>query len=208
MSVERMVQKEIQTMKRIGRNIKHKKGIRGYVGSMYDANRGKSEKQLKKMYDGEMVVYNMEQVLSYKEFKELSEDLQKLHLRAWRTRYSNKDIAKGMGISLSLVVKAIRDLGLSGERKPRIKSVKENVTLNQEDVVQEEAIPTAPIIEEISEEIAPVELAPVYELKKLTFVMTLDRTISGDKLAVQLRAIADFIEREENCIVDMTIRCE
>ena len=97
--IQKSIREDIRDMKRIGRNIKYQKGKRGYVGVMYDANKGMSEKKIKSLYDGEVVSYNMEKIMHKDEFKYLNKDVQKLHLEAWRTRYTNSEIAEQMGLS-------------------------------------------------------------------------------------------------------------
>ena len=56
--IQSSIKEDIKTMKRIGRNIKHMKGKRGYVGIMYDPNRGLSEKKIQEKYGcNKVVVY-------------------------------------------------------------------------------------------------------------------------------------------------------
>ena len=72
--IQKSMREDIRNMKRIGNNIKHMKGKRGIVGTMYDPNRGLTEKQIKKKYEtGEVKVYNMEKILHKDEFKYLAD---------------------------------------------------------------------------------------------------------------------------------------
>lgn len=212
--IQKLIREDIRDMKRIGRNIKYQKGKRGYVGVMYDANKGMSEKKIKKMYDGEVVVYNMEQVMNIKDFKFLADDVKVLHLEAWRTRFSNKEIAEQMGIANSTFCNMLTKLGVTGSEKGRKKIIKRKDNLNIEDVKGGKVGKPRKKCEIEKSQKGEVELGKIIELENnindlsdnIKSVITLKETTKGEKISNRLQAIAMLVNDDEEYTIELVIK--
>ena len=228
--IQQSINEDIRGMKRIARNIKHMKGKRGYVGVMYDSNRGMTEKQIKEKYDGKVVSYNMEKIMHKDEFKFLSDDMKKLHLESWRTRFSNQEIAKQLGMGNSTLANMMTRLGVTGEGKR--KPIKRNtphgdieITQNgkigtpkpkNESTVKKVAITTPQSTQETPKkatkekvEVSKVEDSqPIKEIPSMVnmkSLISLKEKISGEKLATRLNAIATLVNDDEEYTIELLI---
>ena len=94
-----------------GKGVKH--GISGALRTSYYFMKPKERKQL----NGEVKVFNMNEILSKEEFYSMDEETQKMLLTRWREVYQNKDILSEMGISSNTLSKLLRDLEIPS--KPR-----------------------------------------------------------------------------------------
>lgn len=210
--IHKSMVEDIRTMKRIGRNIKYQKGKRGLIGVMYDSNKGLSEKKIKSLYDGEVVSYNMEKIMHKDEFKYLNKDVQKLHLEAWRTRYSNSEIAEQMGYGYSTLCAICNRLGITGDGKQRPKIKRK---AKDENIVHVEGgkigipKPQQPTVKESEEVGKVIELDKGIidtSHEKLASLVTLNETVKGEKLATRLQAIAMLINDEEEYTIELIIK--
>lgn len=217
--IQSSMKEDIKTMKRIGRSIKHMKGKRGYVRVMYDPNRGLSEKKIQEKYGcNKVVVYNMEKVMNKNEFKYLSEDMKRLHLEAWRTRYTNGEIAEQMGMALPTFYNMIRRLGIvtEGKKKAPIRR-KDNLNIESTSngkigTPKPKEKDTKEVEEEVkAEEVKVIDLGKIntpQEQEKECYksFITLNETTHGDKIARRLGAIAELVDDEEEYIIELTIK--
>lgn len=215
--IYKSMREDIQDMKRIGRNIKHMKGKRGHVGVMYDPNRGMSEKKIKQLYDGEVVTYNMEQVMNINEFKFLAEDVKKMHLESWRTRYTNGEIAEQMGIANSTFSNMLTKLGVTGQgkRKQRLSRSKDdlNITRTQNGTIgtprskQSKKEENLKGVEEVGK-VIPLDNDKICNqgVENCKSFVTLNETTQGDKIAKRLHAIAELVDDKEEYVIEMVIK--
>lgn len=213
--IHKSIHEDIRDMKRIGRNIKHMKGKRGHVGVMHDPNRGLSEKKIKKLYDGETVVYNMEKIMHKDEFKYLSEDVKILHLKAWRTRYSNREIADEMGMGFSTFCTMLSRLGITDKnnKKPKIVRKKDDLNItktnggtigvpkSKEKDTQEEPIKEVVEVKKVID----IESFKDEQEKYKTF-LALNETTQGEKMSARLKAIAELVNDEEDYTIELVIK--
>lgn len=213
--IHKSIREDIRDMKRIGRNIKHMKGKRGHVGVMYDPNRGLSEKRIKEKYDSKVVVYNMEKIMHKNEFKYLSDDIKILHLKSWRTRYSNKEIADEMGMAFSTFCTMLSRLGITDKnnKKPKITRKKDDLGITK----TKGGMIGVPKSKEKDTQGEPKK--EVEEVKKginldsfkndqedyKTF-LSLNETTQGTKISSRLKAIAELVNDEEEYIVEVIIK--
>ena len=222
--IQSSIKEDIKTMKRIGRNIKHMKGKRGYVGIMYDPNRGLSEKKIQEKYGcNKVVVYNMEKIMDKNEFKYLTDDMKRLHLEAWRTRHTNGEIAEQMGIALPTFYNMIRRLGIvtEGKKKTPIRR-KDNLNIESTSngkigTPKPKEKDTKEVEEEVkAEEVKVIDLGKIntpQEQEKECYksFITLNETTHGDKIARRLGAIAELEDiqvwsDEEEYFIELSIK--
>ncbi len=216
--IQSSIKEDIRTMKRIGRNIKYMKGKRGYVGVMYDPNRGLSEKKIQEKYGcNKVVVYNMKKVMNKNEFKYLSDDMKKLHLESWRTRYTNKEIAEQMGMGLSTFCNMLTRLEVSGRDSRRKSPIRRKDNLNIESThngkigVPNSKEKDSKGQEEEVEEVKVIDLGQIntpQEQEKACYktFIALNETTQGDKIAKRLGAIAELVDDEEEYIIELSIK--
>ena len=211
--IQKSMSEDIRDMKRIGRNIKHMKGKRGYVGVMYDPNRGLSEKKIKKLYDGEVVTYNMEKVMHKDEFKYLSVDMKKLHLESWRTRYTNSEIAEQMGMANSTFANMLTRLGVSGNGKRKRRVVRKddlNITSTDNGKIGTPKPKQEDLkgVEEVGKiiDLGNNNVAQEQETVHYKSFMTLNETIQGEKVAKRLHAIAELVNDNEEYSIELVIK--
>lgn len=198
-NIERMMQEDIRMMKRIGRNIKHQKGKRGLGTGNFNPLRGMSQREIAKKH-GKVKVYDMSKILAYKEFKQLDESMKKLHMDAWRMRFTNEEIIKGMGVSPATFYKTCNKLGVvmnkrSNNIPPRAKkdSNKDTVDTVVEPVVA--PVPTPQIVKPIQ------PTAPEHST-----IVSLDGTYKGSDLHNKLQGLAMFLNDETEYIIKIEVK--
>ena len=62
-----------------------------------------------------------------------------------------------------------------------------------------------PVKEEVVEQSATVTPMEEISTKKVSALLTLDETVSGEKLAARLRAIAELVNDDETYTINMTL---
>ena len=212
--IQKSMREDIRNMKRIGNNIKHMKGKRGIVGTMYDSNRGLTEKQIKKKYEtGEVKVYNMEKILHKDEFKYLADDMKKLHLEAWRKKHSMQEIAKQMDIGYSTLYSMSKRLGVTdtNNKGKIIRATGGEVNVIRTDGGQigmakpkqdsKVNTTTEPTKEEKVEKVVKV-----IKEESIKSVVSLNESLEGTKLASRLYAIAMLVNDSEEYAIEMSIK--
>ena len=219
--IQRSMREDIRNMKRIGNNIKHMKGKRGIVGTMYDTNRGLTEKQIKKKYEtGEVKVYNMEKILHKDEFKYLADDIKKLYIETWRQKYSMQEIAKQMDIGYSTLYSMSKRLGVTDGNKGKIiKATGDKVNVvrtggGQIGMVQpkkdtEKTVVATPVQEQKVETtvatVPTVSTVPTVPTETVKTAINLNETLEGTKLASRLYALAILVNDSEEYTVNLSI---
>lgn len=111
--IEKAFMEEIREKKRIGVNIFSRVATRKGGGNQalktpYYFMSRKERKEL----NGEVIVYNMNNILPYNEFKQKSPKEQKELMEYWRKTYKTKDIMNEMGISRNSFYKILNELGI------------------------------------------------------------------------------------------------
>lgn len=208
-SIEKMLRDDIRTMKRIGSNVRHQKGKRGLGTGNFNPLRGMTQKQIAKLH-GETRVYDMTKILPMVEFKKLDDAMQKLHLEAWRARFETGEIIEKMGIAQPTYYKYCKRLGVTGNGVPRKKysrKAKEKNGSNIGEVIEFNTSSTLAQQNEVVEQeiketnksvaVGKNEETTVEPPKQVVSLLTLDETVSGEKLAARLRAIAEFVNDDE-----------
>jgi hypothetical protein len=118
-NIERMLQEDIRDKRRTGNGVysKRGKGVKhGISGALRTSYYFMTSKERKKL-NGEVKVFNMNEILSKEEFFSMDEDTQKMLLTNWRETYQNVDILKAMGISSNTLSKLLKELNVPS--KPR-----------------------------------------------------------------------------------------
>lgn len=211
-NIERMMKQDIKTMKRIGRNIKHQKGKRGLGTGNFNPLRGMTQKQIAKLH-GETKVYDMSKILYRTDFNKLDDTMKKLYLESWRARFSTEEILQGLGVSSATYYKYCNKYGVTGADLPRKKYSRKTKEQGDESVVTIIDLKSGEEVTEPAQEVQPVEMAqemivPVEQpapQKKVSALLTLDETVSGEKLATRLRAIAELVNDNEMYTINMTL---
>lgn len=133
-NIEKMFQEEIRDKKRIGSNIfsrvsTRKGGSNQALRTPYLYMTAKEKRKL----NGEVRSFNMNDIISYNEFSELSPKEQTDLMTHWRNIYTGTKIQQGMGISRSLFYRIIDKLNLpKSDRFP--KSSKAKVLLSDDEM--------------------------------------------------------------------------
>lgn len=211
-SIERMMKQDIKAMKRIGRNIKYQKGKRGLGTGNFNPLRGMTQKQISKLH-GETKVYDMSKILHRTDFNKLDDTMKKLYLESWRARFSTEEILQGLGVSSATYYKYCNKYGVTGADLPRKKYSRKTKEQGDESVVTIIDLKSGEEVTEPAQEVQPVEMAqemivPVEQpapQKKVSALLTLDETVSGEKLATRLRAIAELVNDNEMYTINMTL---
>ena len=198
-NIERMMQEDIKTMKRIGRNIKHQKGKRGLGTGNFNPLRGMSQREIAKKH-GKVKVYDMTKILTKEEFKQLDDSMKKLHMDSWRMRFTNDEIIKGMGVSPATFYKTCNKLGIvmnkrSNNIPPRAKKDSNKDTV---DTVVEPVVVPAPT-PQIVKPIQPT--APEHST-----IVSLDGTYKGSDLHNKLQGLAMFLNDETEYIIKIEVK--
>lgn len=198
-NIERMMQEDIKTMKRIGRNIKHQKGKRGLGTGNFNPLRGMSQREIAKKH-GKVKVYDMTKILTKEEFKQLDDSMKKLHMDSWRMRFTNDEIIKGMGVSSATFYKTCNKLGIvmnkrSNNIPPRAKKDSNKDTV---DTVVEPVVVPAPT-PQIVKPIQPT--APEHST-----IVSLDGTYKGSDLHNKLQGLAMFLNDETEYIIKIEVK--
>ena len=106
--VSRIFDMEVREKKRIGSNIFKRVSTRK-GGSNMSTMRVPSQKE-QRLLSGEMEVFNLNEIISYSELLKKSESDQKLLLKHWREKYSNKEIYQRMGIDSNRLYRLLKKL--------------------------------------------------------------------------------------------------
>lgn len=197
-NIERIMQEDIKTMKRIGRNIKHQKGKRGLGTGNFNPLRGMSQREIAKKH-GKVKVYDMTRILTSEEFKQLDKDMQKLHMESWRMRFSNEEIMQGMGVAQATFYKTCKRLGVTMDKKRGVKKTSKVKKQPKKDVVEVNPTPTTPPtpqVAQLSETTSP-------ELKTL---VSLDGVYKGSDLHNKLQGLAMFLNDETEYIIKIEVK--
>ena len=215
-SIERMMKQDIKAMKRIGRNIKYQKGKRGLGTGNFNPLRGMTQKQISKLH-GETKVYDMSKILHRTDFNKLDDTMKKLYLESWRARLSTEEILQGLGVSSATYYKYCNKYGVTGADLPRKKysrktkeqgdeSVATIIDLQSGEEVVEQVQDTAQEAQFVgtTQEMTIHVEQPILQ-KKVSALLTLDETASGEKLATRLRAIAELVNDDEMYTINMTL---
>lgn len=220
-NVERLIREEVQTKKRIGRNIKHRKGIKGLGTGYFNPLKGMTQKDIEKLH-GETRTYIMTEILPKKELLKLDKDMQKLYMEQWRSMYSLAEIRRGMKITGKTYYELCRELGLGN--KPRVskkapteeqnKEIEPVIEIVEGEIVEEtdssstsdqveptelEEVVVAPVMESVAEHVAvsdsPTPLRETSDIKEVSTPqtkMSIAFSGAGDKLEL-LRKIQGAI---------------
>lgn len=116
MDIERLFKQEVRDKKRIGSSI----------FSRVSTRRGGSSRELRTPYlymsrkerkqlNGEVKVYNMNDILDYEEFKSRDEDEQRNLMLHWRENFKSQDIQDKLGVSRTVFYKIIDRLNIPKE---------------------------------------------------------------------------------------------
>lgn len=98
--IERLLNEEIRDKKRTGNGIHSKTGSRGYVGKMmFPTDLMNSKQKRNYQRSGEVVSWNMKEVLPKLEFEAYEDEQKKEMLIAWRANYPNRQIWERMGLT-------------------------------------------------------------------------------------------------------------
>ena len=122
--VSRIFDMEVREKKRIGSNIFKRVSTRK-GGSNMSTMRVPSQKE-QRLLSGEMEVFNLNEIISYSELLKKSESDQKLLLKHWREKYSNKEIYQRMGIDSNRLYRLLKKLEIiipNNGKKYNIKKV-------------------------------------------------------------------------------------
>lgn len=211
-SIERMMKQDIKAMKRIGRNIKYQKGKRGLGTGNFNPLRGMTQKQISKLH-GETKVYDMSKILHRTDFNKLDDTMKKLYLESWRARFSTEEILQGLGVSSATYYKYCNKYGVTGADLPRKKYSRKTKEQGDESVATIIDLKSGEEVTEPVQEVQPVEIAQEMIVsveqpapqKKVSALLTLDETVSGEKLATRLRAIAELVNDNEMYTINMTL---
>lgn len=211
-SIERMMKQDIKAMKRIGRNIKYQKGKRGLGTGNFNPLRGMTQKQISRLH-GETKVYDMSKILHRTDFNKLDDTMKKLYLESWRARFSTEEILQGLGVSSATYYKYCNKYGVTGADLPRKKYSRKTKEQGDESVATIIDLKSGEEVTEPAQEVQPVEMAQEMIVsveqpapqKKVSALLTLDETVSGEKLATRLRAIAELVNDDEMYTINMTL---
>ena len=106
--VSRIFNMEVREKKRIGSNIFKRVSTRK-GGSNMSTMRVPTQKE-QRLLSGEMEVFNLNEIIPYDELLKKSESDQKLLLKHWREKYSNKEIYQGMGVDSNRLYRLLKKL--------------------------------------------------------------------------------------------------
>lgn len=114
MNIKRLYEEEIREKKKIGRNIfsrsaTRKGGVKQPLRTPYLYMNNKERKKL----NGDVEVFNMNDIISYHELKKRPKEEQKMLLENWRSRYKADKIIEEMDISHNTYYKLVNKLGIS-----------------------------------------------------------------------------------------------
>lgn len=190
MDIEKMFHADIREKKRTASGIFHKKGIRGYVGTMRtpsDILRGKEKRAYRK--NGKVEKWNMyDLIISKEEFIEKDLETQKAMMSKWRENYTNKEIMSGMGTSTGGLHSIINSLDLPKKKRVRQATTKAKPKKAQQEKVlpiQEETPPQQILINGLHVEWSGV-YAPVQIQKMLDKISVIVEDDEKKKYKVQI----------------------
>lgn len=205
-NIERMMQEDIKTMKRIGRNIKHQKGKRGLGTGNFNPLRGMSQREIAKKH-GKVKVYDMTKILTKEEFKQLDDSMKKLHMDSWRMRFTNDEIIKGMGVSPATFYKTCNKLGVvmdrrSNNKPPKAKKESKKDTVTTVEAVKAEAVKAVPTTTPTPQVVEPTK--PTTPEPKT--IISLDGAYKGSDLHNKLQGLAMFLNDETQYIIKIEVK--
>lgn len=205
-NIERMMQEDIKTMKRIGRNIKHQKGKRGLGTGNFNPLRGMSQREIAKKH-GKVKVYDMTKILTKEEFKQLDDSMKKLHMDSWRMRFTNDEIIKGMGVSPATFYKTCNKLGVvmdrrSNNKPPKAKKESKKDTVTTVEAVKAEAVKAVPTTTPTPQVVEPTK--PTTPEPKT--IISLDGAYKGSDLHNKLQGLAMFLNDETEYIIKIEVK--
>jgi hypothetical protein len=122
-NIEKVFNEDIKEKRIVASGVYSKTGKRGYVGKMLfpsDLMNRKEKYQYRKA--GKVVVYNMyDTIMTYEEFKNLSEEEQKKALIEYRKRFTNKQITNTWGIGEYKIYEIMERLDVPRSRRGKRK---------------------------------------------------------------------------------------
>ncbi|MFJ8247269.1 hypothetical protein [Peribacillus asahii] len=133
-SIQKIFNDEVRQKKRIGSNIfsrasTRKGGSKQALRTPYFYMSQKERKQL----NGEVVVFNMNDILDYSIFKEKEPSEQKKLMEYWREKYKIGDIQDKLGISHNTFYKILDRLDIARDRRTNSKKI-DRITLGDEEL--------------------------------------------------------------------------
>lgn len=115
--IEKIFYSDIRDKKRIGNNIFKRVSTRK-GGSNMSSMRVPTPKQQRE-WSGQVMTFNLNDIIPIKEFESKSQEDQKLLLEHWRTIYKTNEIVEGMGTNKNVFYRLINRLGIKkAERRP------------------------------------------------------------------------------------------
>lgn len=115
-NIENLFRDEVREKKKIASNIFSRRSTRkgGSNQALKTPYLYMSNKERKKL-NGEVMVYKMNNLMSYNEFAQQDESVQKSLMEHWRDNFKTADIKKALGVSPNKFYKIIDQLGLEKE---------------------------------------------------------------------------------------------
>lgn len=200
-NIERMMQEDIKTMKRIGRNIKHQKGKRGLGTGNFNPLRGMSQREIAKKH-GKVKVYDMTKILTKEEFKQLDDSMKKLHMDSWRMRFTNDEIIKGMGVSPATFYRTCNKLGVVMDKRNNNRPPKAKKETKKDTVTTVETVKAEPITIPTPQFIEPTKTTtPEHKT-----IVSLDGVYKGSDLHNKLQGLAMFLNDETDYIIKIEVK--
>ena len=118
--IEKLFTQEIRDKKKAGSGSFHKRGkgmrngIKGVMKTQRDMLKGKAKKEYEK--PGELIVFNLKDIISREEFFKKSEAEQKQLLQVWRENYQNDVICSKSGIKKGEYYDLVKKYGLKSHK--------------------------------------------------------------------------------------------
>ena len=211
--IEKLFYQDVREKKRIGTNIfKRVSTRRG--GTNMASMRVPSQKQMRE-WSGQVMTYNLKEVLPIEEFQKLSDDDKKMYLEFWRKEYKTADIIEMMGTNKNVFYRMLKALGikkadrrpvkyadLMGENDTKTKYKGKVDNTLKTDVIEE--------IKPIDEEPKKVELEHTVNIAMLSdknenaFEFSLKGTYNSETLVRRLEILISEIENAEEKL-DITL---
>lgn len=189
---ERLFLEEVREKKKTASGVHHKTGKRGYVGKMlFPTDLMSRKEKYNHRKAGKVVTTNIYDLfLSLDEFKQLDEFEQRNRLAYLRSKHSNKDIMKEMGMNNANYYKLVNDLGLptaprSGGKEKRKAIAKKTIAIETQPAPA--ATSTATQIE------AP---APIQEVIINGLHLVYNGTFEPEMIVKQMLKFAALLEDE------------
>jgi hypothetical protein len=196
---EQVFMQDVREKKRAASGVHSKTGSRGYVGKMLFPTDFMSRKE-KYNYRkaGKCVTTNLyDNILSIDEFNNMETHEQRNWMAYWRTKYSNKEIQKEMGVNNSKYYSIVGQLGLpkaersprSNAAKPRKAAIKVTAVTPEPDIILEpfETPPSRPAA-------APEPIKEIINGLHVIF----NGTYNADQISKQLTKMQLLLDGEED----------